>query len=100
MRIKRTSAAVLAATALAAALAACGQAHVTSPAPNATASGPAVTLAGCTAAMEKAGEDALVQGAASGKLPAPVARACNGLSSAETNTAVNTAMTYLMNKPS
>lgn len=79
MRIERTSAAALAGITLAAALAACGQAHVTSPAPKATASGPAVTLAGCTSAMEKAGEDALVQGAASGKLPAPVARACKDL---------------------
>jgi len=51
--------------------------------------------------MEKAGETALVQGAASGgTYPASVTRACDGLPAAEMNAAVNTAMTHLMNSPS
>lgn len=85
----------LAGTALAvAALTACGQAHI---APRPAASHPAVSVTGCVKAMEAAGEDALVQGAAAGgKYPASVTRACDGLSPAALNSAVNTAMTHLM----
>lgn len=93
MRIKRSLALVTVGAAAVAALAGCSQAHV---APRPAASQPAVSVSGCVTAMEKAGEDALVQGAGSGKLPAPVARACAALSAAETNAAVNVAMTHLM----
>jgi hypothetical protein len=96
MRITRTRAA-LAGVALAAVLAGCGQAHIATPSPRHTVSRPAVSVAGCTEAMEEAGEDALVQGVASGgTLPPAVTSACDRLPPAAMNLAVNTAMSYLM----
>ena len=97
MRFTRTAGTALAGITLATALAGCGQAGAPKPA----TSTPAASVAACTSAMEKAGETALVQGAASGgTYPASVTRACDGLPAAEMNAAVNTAMTHLMNSPS
>jgi hypothetical protein len=95
--ITRVSGAALAAITLAvAALAGCGgQASVT---PKPTVSRPAVSVSGCTTALEKAGLTVLVTDAG-GTYPAAVTRACNGLSAAEMSTAVNTAMTHLTGAP-
>jgi hypothetical protein len=90
----------LAAVVLAALLLAACSSHSAAPAaPKPTASQPAASVSGCTSAMEKLGMTALVTDAGHTYPPA-VTRACDGLSAAETSTAVNTAMTYLMNSPS
>jgi hypothetical protein len=89
MRFTRTAGTALAGITLAAALAGCGQAS----APKPPASTPAASVAACTKALEAAGENAIVQGAASGgTYPAAVNRACDGLSATAMNTAVNAAM--------
>ena len=93
MTIKRTAPA-LAGIALAAALAGCGQATV---APKPAASTPAASVTACTAALEKIGMTAIATDTGTAFPPA-VTRACDGLSPARMNTAVNTAMTHLMNQ--
>lgn len=98
MRITRTSVTALAGIAVAAAAGCGGQARV---APRPTVSRPAVSVSACTSAMEKVGEDVLVQAAVGdAKYPAPVTRACDGLSSAAMSSAVNQAMSHLMSAPS
>jgi hypothetical protein len=99
MRIARTTAAALAAAALAVSAAACGQGHAASaPSSPASATIPAASAAACTAALEQAGMDAVIQGAAhGGKYPAAVNRACDGLPSGEMTVAVNEAMSEMLN---
>jgi hypothetical protein len=80
-------------------LAACSSHSAAPAAPKPTESQPAASVSGCTSAMEKAGMTTLVTDAG-GTYPPAVTRACDGLSAAEMSTAVNTAMTSLMNSPS
>ena len=87
MRFTRTAGTALAGITLAAALAACGQAS----APRPSASAPAASVAACTSALEKIGVTAIAADAG-GTFPAAVNRACDGLSAAAMDSAVNTAM--------
>jgi PBP1b-binding outer membrane lipoprotein LpoB len=95
-----TRSAPLAAALLAALLLAACSSHSAAPAaPKPTASQPAVSVSGCTSAMEKVGMTTLVTDAG-GTYPPAVTRACDGLSPAAMSSAVNQAMSYLMSAPS
>jgi hypothetical protein len=98
MRPKRVSAALAVTTLAVAALAGCGQAHVTPSAPKPAATATASVTA-CVAALEKLGMTAIATDVGTA-FPAAVNRACDGLSATGMNAAVNTAMSHLMNTSS